>query len=486
MENVAIVIFAIVVVTRIITFRRGRIFRISGSETRGFALALGLRVVLGAYVLAVSAPASYAPWAAIGSMFVPSLLLSRVIVPFRSPRLAYVFTWLTLPFSVAADVRGGAALMGLLALGRKRDAELPDHLERNLMDATRARARGPTLAAFGLAAGLRGDSDTARALFHVVASMRWTQCPRWLRVFAKERLVADSATCGRWLDVVGLERRGPGSRWGSVVGRAARLITGSATRVDRWLLWPSWLLAPRRLATWSLVIRAARSAPEGVAPERVAPGEAPLADANRRLAQLLRAPLGAPFADRVTRVAASWDRALEAAETRAHVERRMLALGATVSPASVLDELASDVAATLARLIDDSGVAVAPESGVAARAVERLRQRYLYEIESDRDVHFEAGAVAWQTLDPVERWTAWARFRRAAERLVAIDPSSAGLLFRLVNAELTNVGAKAHNQDKQYPLANDIFRWLLARSEHALSPETPRLLARNVKIGRFL
>jgi hypothetical protein len=413
----------------------------------------------------------------------PMLTLTRLIVPLRLPRLAFLFASVSPPVVHAHDPRGAAIFFAALAASRQRAAapRTIAWLEERL--AAMRTTRGAAVAAAGLVAVASNKTDAARHLFASVDALRPLTTPRDVRRVARCWLVADAAAQGDWRRVAALgRRRGSYMRWPSLTGAIAQRLLRDPRAPSDAGMWLQWIVAPHRRATLPLLRSALRGAPPQALQVRPAAVDAtgePLAHALRAHAACVQTPSGA----RVVAAGRAWDAARTAPSAAAVVARRALALGARTSSelivARVLETVETELAAHLETVTASDIQASATLTGAARRA----RQRDLEDIEAAAKA-LRDRAAAKTPLHSVSEWLEWAALRDGCGRLTrAGGADGRRTAFAAVYHSACNYAVWLFNVRGERLLANSVFRWLLAQAEFAGDAEAVKLLTKNVAAG---
>ncbi len=419
-------------------------------------------------------------------------LTRYVLVPLGLVKAAYWVAW----FSVRnkSEERAGASqLAASMALHRKADfdQDAASWLEERIQES--AQIRGGTIAAAAATAAVRGDAEGARALFDSVRTLDPKVCPRSARHTAAEWLAADAASRGAWEQVIEIAGDPAGA------GRSANLLAGVAKRLlgkpdapGRATLVRLWLTAPRRRQSFAIVERAL-SVADGDAPidddddDAVVP-RAPDGDLLGRALAAHAALLSAkkPKPADVARVGRAFDAAFEDDSLAAHVDERAEALGATRA-GSVLARLRSDVETSLFELLKKHRIALddtVDELGdVAARAQRRLRDETLTVIEALSDA-IRNRVRDKRALSPIDEWREWSALRMAYERGVLLGgPELRYLAFTKVQSDVCALAVWLFNDRKEKPIANAMFRFLLAEATATGDADGITLQTKNVGCG---
>jgi hypothetical protein len=410
----------------------------------------------------------------------PSLIIERIAVPLGLPRLAFWTTVGLRPLYVVSGAKSIAVCHAARALLRKRQPS-PERMAWLQEELSRAaKGRGATLVAEGFLAVLRRDLRTARALLRTADALHHSQTPRTLRRATRDWLVADAAAAGNWDEVVARGVRADQKmRWSYAVGRMAQRLIGRGGAPYRATMIVLWIVAPRRIATFPLLRRALAASPPKPA---LATEQAPnLPYALGRLAGLHDFPAGASNG-RLLEAVRMLEAALEAQETRAFVEKRALALGATRSGDALLGQFREQLETALGALLDEGAATRLPEEPpvLLSGAVRRARQRLLRELESYCN-DYKQRTRALIPLSELDEWRAWAMVRDSGERLLAIDPGSEATMYQVVYYAVCNFAVFQHNDMKRRGMAHQMFHWLHDRAMNVGSVAESALTAKNMK-----
>ncbi len=416
-----------------------------------------------------------------------------VLIPAGLPRLAY---WLarTSDLTFRLDKHGGAAAAAAWALCRQRpfDEESAEWLAGKL--AEQAPLRGAGVLASGLLLAARGDLAGARTIIGAVHDVDDRVCPPEAKRMAAGWLAADAAERGEWTRVAEL---GPTL---AQAGRLAWLLSAIAQSLllepmapGRLGLWLRWALAPHRRATLPLVQRALEALdgtfiePEEEPP--IAPAAPPGGDAIRtalslHASVLTRAP-GALRPEDVRAAGQAWDAALFDRATERLLLERALVVGAT-GAASVLGRMRAAVEDDLTAVVLATGMPLVDlgESGeVASRVRARLRDRLLTEVEAASDA-IKRRVDDKRPLPGADEWREWSNLRACYERGVRRGGDELRrLAFVKVYPDACSYAVWLFNDQKQRPLGNAVFRWLLAEATALDDTRAMALMAKNVACG---
>ena len=415
-----------------------------------------------------------------------------VLVPLGLARPAYYLASLA-GTTFRLDPTGGAAVAAAWALGRQRrlDEETADWLAGVL--AAQAPMRGAGLLASGLLLAARGDLEGGRALIGAVLDVDPRARPPVVSRIAGAWLAADAAERGDWTRVAELgQTPGQSGRIGWLLSAIAQSLLLEPMSPGKAGLWVRWALAPHRPETLPMVERALSALDGGfIEPEDeppIAPA-VPEGDAVRTAlalhAAVLTRPHGALRAEDVCAAGQAWDAALGDRALERTVLERALAVGAS-GGGGVLERMRATVEDDLAGAVLASGMPLKDLAGhgeVATRVRARLRDRLLTEIEAASDA-VKRRTDDKRALPPADEWREWGRLRDVYERGV----KSAGddlrrLAFAKVYSDACAYSVWLYNDQKQRPLANAIFRWLLAEATALDDARAVTLMSKNVECG---
>jgi hypothetical protein len=410
-------------------------------------------------------------------IWAPTTILRWIVVPLRMPRLAYWIVTVCWPLGLVKELQAGGVVFGALALARKGASdEAIRWLEQRLRGAEPM--QGAAVVAAGLLAALRKDDDLARRLVAMADRMDKRLISRSVRAIARDWLVVDAARVGNWQRVIRLGRDGSGwLRWSYSMARIAERLTGDPRALRDWQLWPCFLLAPRRRATYPLLRRALavpvrRSSQRDATPTVT---ELPLA-----LGGLARAIEDASNGEVLARSIDAVDRQLDS--MRAAIEQRLKALGGRSDAGAIITAFRQRLIDLVTPPIEDDPYLAREGQGgsIMEQAVWQVRRRLFGDVEA-RCKDYRERTQDGSALDLVAEWEAWAMLNGSADQLLELDPDVEGVLFQTVFAPVCNFAAFQHNGRKRIALAHDMFIWLL---RHARSDAQAReLLAKNVQAG---
>ena len=442
------------------------------------AVKLALLTFTTALVVATEIPAGEVVRAAMTILILaPTALLRWIVVPLRMPRVAYWTVRICWPLGLVKEVRAGAVVFGALALARKGASGVSlTWLEQRLRHAEPTRGAG--VVAAGLLAALREDDNLARRLFAMADSMDKRLISRSVRTLARDWLVVDAARVGNWQRVIRLGRSGSTwLRWSYGMARIAERLTGDPRAWRSWQLWPCFLLAPRRRATYPLLRRALAVPVRRSAQPAPTPAVTELPPA---LGGLARAIESAGDGEALRRSIDAVDRQLDSMHDA--IGRRLKTLGGRGDAGTILSAFRRRLIDLMTPMIEDDPYLAreAQQSSIMDHAVWQVRRRLFGDIEA-RCKDYRERTEERSALDPVAEWEAWAKLHSSADQLLELDPNVESVLFQTVFAPVCNFAAFQHNTRKRIALAHDMFVWLL---RHARSdPQARQLLARNVQAG---
>ncbi|HEX7645641.1 MAG TPA: hypothetical protein VF472_25840 [Burkholderiaceae bacterium] len=447
-----------------------------------FLLKLVLYIVAWA-MLAESSEAVQIIFLAVGVFaLMPTLMIRSIFIPLGMYRTAYwVFRGLW-PSGYDKQYRLGACIAAAQALARRQDRERGCAWLTQQLPLVASPHIGYDML-IGLLAAIRGERDTAQAVFHLVDT---TLGPRHLRRMARDWLVADAAARGDWQDVIWRGRRGRDSfRWSYAVARMAERIIRSTEAPANWLLVILWLYAPRRRRLLPL-LRQARDLPRAPAPAAKFARPLNWQDAIAPLAAMLcerekgATPQRAQFVSAIHGAAAN----LAVPSMRARIEERLRKLDPNPSGPGNVDAVMAALRTQLTQLAHTL-IEQAPqlaeggeERPVVGEAIEGMRRHAMQDIAT-RAQDFAHRTAQRQVLPRAQEWAAWGNLRARAERLLRLSPQAEDSLFAAMYAPMCNFAVFQHNELQHHRLAHDIFCWL---HRHAASnPEAGELLSKNAQ-----
>lgn len=408
----------------------------------------------------------------------PWLAVRWLAIPLGLPRVAVSLSRLG-GHPWVRDPEGGRVLAGVLAqMRRPVDPQMHAWLRGQLR---RGPLRGAGLVAAGLLAADAGDRETARALLASLDDLDPDLCPPLSRRIALDWRVADAVRDGAWGRVLELSEDHPSP------SRTVRLMAALAghhrgARVGS--LWPAWLWAPRRRHTLALVRGAAGGGMGGAQASELPVlrdlelAEAPGLAANdggphpsQALALHVEALVdgdGPGVEDRMARLGAAWDEAIDDFGFRGHVRRRAEQLRCSIMGEKVVARLHRDVCEDLARMLARAGVPaeVAGDGLTARRAVSQMHSMALDELE-----HACAPVVGPYPPHPtveqvLESWLAWLEVRRRYRALAQVASIEVRRqAYAIVEQHLRQLMAWLWNEQQERGLANAISTWLLLEAE---------------------
>jgi hypothetical protein len=411
----------------------------------------------------VSGPTRVAMFAALALFCLPTLLLSRLLVRLRMPRVTYWAMRCCTPMHYAGNQHIGAMLYATLSATRRRDpAAACAWLDERFRAKPVKGVLGQTILAHIAAA--QGDRVTAQCLFESIDVRPIPARLSIVRVTARDWLVMDAARRGDWSAAVRYATRGGStSRWSRAVGGMARTIDGVGM-LPKWRLWLLWFIAPRRLRLYSLLQRALAASVREHEPDIAPPPDLPAALA--RFAEVLtRATRRSGDVSSSEFVAAvRWVTIrLDSADAKVQVGQRLATLDSTQirGAESVLSDFKSEVAKLiLPALTADPGlVAGGRNYPIITEALRHLQDAAFESIEM-RAKDLGRRAEKKHSLETLSEWQAWAILCDEVNRLLALQPNAKASLFEVVWRPLLSYAVFQHNEKQRLAFAQDIFRWL--------------------------
>ena len=410
-------------------------------------------------------------------IWAPTAILRWIVLPLRMPHLAYWIVRICWPLGLVKDLRAGAVVFGALALARKGGSDKAiTWLEQRLRGAEPM--KGAAVVAAGLLAALRKDDNLARCLFATADRMDKRLISRSVRAIARDWLVVDAARVGHWQRVIRLGRGGSdGLRWSYSMARIAERLTGDPQAWRDWQLWPCFLLAPRRLATYPVFRRALAVPVRRWSQPEATPTVAELPLALGNLARTIGAARGGEALGRSVDAVDS-----QLASMRDKIGERLTALGGRGDADAILYAFRQQLIDLVTPLIEEGPHLArdAQRGSIMEQAVWQVRRRLFGDVEA-RCKDYRERTQEGSALDPVAEWEEWAKLNSSADQLLELDPNVENVLFQTVFASVCNFAAFQHNGRKRIALAHDMFVWLLRYSRS--DPQARQLLAKNVQAG---
>ncbi len=434
-------------------------------------------LVLALWLVGPASPLTLAGTVLFVALAFPWAVARTVAIPLGWVRVAWALGWLA-EVAWRRDRLGGAALAAAWAVARRGARPVSSVWAERRVEML-APLRGAGIVAAGLLASARGDDEGARGLLESVAQLPESMRPRLASSLACEWLAGDALARGAWDEARGWARKE------ALPTRTARLVAGVADRmlgvpVPAWRLRLSWLLAPRRRALRPLVERAlAYRAPAPVDLEQVpvastdvAVGTAPHPYREAVSDERLRKALAAHLAISRGRVGAGglaglvvlWDEVLSDEQTHRFVAERARTVGARASEA--LATLAASVEEDVAALVlaTDAGLELGT-GPVAAGVARRLRERLLRDVEHAARV-LSARVAAGRVLPAIHEWRETLQLRERLARGGRLGGLAVRrLVFEDVHDALCPLACRLWNERNQRPIADALFRFLLAEAE---------------------
>jgi hypothetical protein len=377
------------------------------------------------------------------------------------------------------DRLGGRATARALTLLRMHRRE--ESGERSLAERLRGLRplRGGGVLAMGLLCARKGDLQGARSLIATVPGMAPKAAPHVARALANEWLAADAAERGDWNAVMEFGSREPRTRLSRFLDTFAIVITAGDPDLKQ-RLFIRWLVAPRRWHTWPMLKRAweART-PAPSAAEAVPDGD-PL---QRAITLHARAVSSEEVGPReVQALGAAWDAALADPATSARLLSRAADLHVP-DPGDLrgrLERTAVEDIGSIASASRIDWVEIGDSCDVLRQAGSRVRDEALGAIEADAE-RLGARVKAKRELPVPDEYREYADLRAAYERAVKLGGMDVRrTLFAHVQHPICNLAVWLFNERKQKPLANGMFRWLLAEAEAVHDEAAIRLQMKNV------
>ncbi len=470
------------------TSPRARALRMSELRLASTLSAVAVFVLLTLYVLGrgggLDAIAVLAGLVGLAIVVIhPWIAVRLILIPLGQVRLAHTVSKLG-GYPWIRDPTGGAALSATLALMRRGDANESDIAW--ITEQIRAQPlRGAGLAAAGLLAACRGDTQTARALLCSVEAFDSERCPLLAWRIALEWQMADAAVTGDWATVKKLVQHGPRpSRTAVFLALVGKRLTGEWVTDTK--LVHAWIRAPHRLHNLELLQRALRG-PGDLAEdvpihplvdlEQVAAnrGPSPQAEAEAlMLGFVLNPEAGDPKA-RFIRLVTAWDRVLSDESLHTHLSRRVLKLQANLSAEELIEQLREQLSDDLAALAREHKLVIgelpASDGSLRETCVRKFRSQLLLEVEST------AAALATRVdqletvegfagFEVVDHWRNYLAAREIYERAALLGGESLRrMAFPKLEKQLNRLALYALGRHDERGFADGIFRFLLWEAE---------------------
>lgn len=430
----------------------------------GWALSVWLRGVNGNVLTGIPTTT------VLGGLFLlvvlfPWPLARTVTIPLGLVRTSYFLT-LAASFTWWRDPAGGALAAAVLARMRHGRARprVDGWLRTRLENLRALRAAGAVASA--LLSDLDGDDDLAREKMRTVANFDPKVRPRAAFRLAAEWLLLDAAGRGDWREV----RDAFQGRWREALrwSRIARLLAAVARRLlrepdalgDGGLRWLH-LLSPRRRLTRLLVQRAlAAGRGEETRPAPRHPDA--LERALRLHVDWLKGPASRLDSSMFETLAHAWQEALGTVR-----------LGSEAANAAFRESVEESLAVLIEEAPVDLGDA-APTRLVAA-ALESVLDFRVREL-SDAVEKLAARMERAGTRSPSHELGEWCGLRRLYLEFARLPgPSHRQTAYSMVSAVVHAQAIRMFKVFQERPLANAMFRWLLAEAEATGHPDSGTL-----------
>lgn len=467
---------------------RARALRMSELRLASTLTALAVFILLTLYVLGrgggLDAIAILAGLVGLALMVIhPWIAVRFILIPLGQVRLVHTISSLG-GYPWLRDPTGGAALAATLALMRRSHASESEieWIERQIQGRP---LRGAGLAASGLLAACRGDTETARALLRSVEAFDSERCPLTAWRIALEWQMADAASSGDWQAVKRLVQHGPQpSRTAVFLALVARRLTGEWVTDQK--LVRAWIRAPHRLDNLRLLQRALHNNEDITDTPPLHPlvdlsevaangGASPQIAAQALMVGFVQNPRAGVPEDRFFRLVDTWEQALASTSLHTHLSRRVLALQANHSAEELLEQLReqlSDDLAALARAHDLAiGEATGPSGSLRELCVRKFRELLLLEVEStasalaSRLQKLEAQDFA-HNFEVVTHWRSFLAAREIYEHAAKLGGESLRrMAFPKLEKQLNRLALLALSRFDERGFADGIFRFLLWEAE---------------------
>jgi hypothetical protein len=451
-------------------------------------LALILCFVGALFLLSIARghAANVVPLALIVLLLLPWPITRAVLIPLGAWRAAWNLTQLA-GWMWRGDVAGGQFVAGTWALLRRR---VPDPAAIAWLAARRdelPQLEGAGVLGSALLADVLGDREQARRLMRSVACFDEDHCPPIAQYLAHEWRIADAAARGDWAEVE-LLGRSPHRR-----SRAARLLGAIAARLIGYPPVPGnlelvalWLLAPSRVRTFGLLVRALTTPLDPESSKPTTRSTAKPIDADVLLATHART-LVQPrvVTSQILALASAWDRVLAEPGLREQTVRRALALRGG-DPDQVLAKLGRQVEQDLASLARTARIPLATLEE-ARGALRRVARELRHELLDDLALACEAldrRVRERRALPPLDELR---EFLAVQEQYERVHRLGGGELLRIAFSQahdpLCNLAVWLWDERGETAIANAMFRWLLHEATVVGDDEAVGLQRRNVACG---
>ncbi len=394
----------------------------------------------------------------------------RLGAPQLAARIAYVSPW----FAWSPQAKSARlVLMANRALVAPEDKIV--RAAEQMIHLTEDSGNGATALAGAFFAVSRGNTEVALELFGGVALIRRTLVPRWMRARANHVRLAAAAQHGNWSEVLAWAGQGPRTPTSLVFACAAKHCLGRTNAMTDVIGWSAWLVAPHRVHTWRL-LRWARNRTL-----RVAAGYSGAVGLPALLALQETQP-GTASCAALERAAESLSGLERNDALVARITQRAIALGVQTGAQTEICRLQEAVREELIRHLTQMWTPASDYPTILAPLVEEARLRLFDELEQEMQTLCSRDAPH-ELVIGVAFWTMWGRLRIRFAQVWVVFPESRPMLMSLVEEELTSLGAKLHNIEKQPKLASDIFALLYQGRGYLLDQETRGRVKSNYKVG---
>jgi hypothetical protein len=407
------------------------------------------------------------------------LLVPIVIVPIGIPHLSYVLTRLSY-FGFGSTIAIYNELLSRLRYGRGLSSAALERFERGLFVGSNGRnGRGYRVAIRAILDAIRGERDSARHLFQLVAELRSRQAPRRVRAYCQAWLLADAFERRKLNEVVHVSTRGPFTLRARFFRAAAYRLLEAPNAPSDTVLTMGWLLCGNPGKTWELY----QAAKVRKCRKRILLGELRLDTVRLRTFEALRLNPGVVTRSEICELASAWQVVFDNRQHEEFLSTR-------------LDVGAVD--------IDVVQIAANFENEVISVLVELWRRSLPLETHFDEEppllvavkdeIQFElvgqferiANGLARDPSDPdgdyESHWRNWARLRTIARDFLMYLPERHVQLSDAGCTHVLNHGAWLYNHERARVLAHDIFRWLVTY----FPKDSPNyeVVSRNVRLSR--
>ena len=404
----------------------------------------------------------------------PAWTASSVLAPLGFVRLAYFSASLS-RVTWRRDKPGGPAMVAAWGLAQQ-ERPWPSSIAwvENKLSHSKNALQASGVVARGLLEAAKGNHEAAREWLESVLLFDPRIAVPVVRTVAGEWLATDAAARGDWRRVKELtsSSKWPASRTMTLLGALAGRMLGEAMPTTAGL-WFWWLMAPRRLWTFSFVRKAAAKKPAPRGPDLALP-EAPstLEPMARATWLLLALRTKSPA---VVDVARAWESALDG-ELRSKLFARSALIGGG-EPDDAISEVRRLLEEALAPMIPAKLGAVPGGLPSLLDAASQTRREKLNNELEDKMNRLEARKLGNKELPQLEEWHEFLTLRKLYRAAcdASTNQSDYSLAHSIIRDKLVNFGVWLYNVRTEKPLANALFRMLETEAVVLGDSESERL-----------